>query len=50
MVDLAGDRYLADAHVVAIGRGDDLLVDTEGGLVVKAGDHLICVTKGSAAE
>lgn len=43
LADLAGDRFLSDAQVVAVGRGGELLIDTSGTLTVKPGDHLICL-------
>lgn len=43
LADLAGKRFLADAQVVAVGRGDELLIDTRGELTIEPNDHLICL-------
>lgn len=47
IASLAGGQYLANAQVVAIGRGGKLLIDTTGALEVEAGDHLICLQQNA---
>ena len=48
--DLAGAEYLPDYQILAVGRGDRLLVDTRGELKLAAGDRLICLTETVNAE
>lgn len=43
--ELAGPEYLPDLQILAVGRGDDLIVDTRGELQIAPGDRLICLTE-----
>jgi voltage-gated potassium channel len=47
LADLASDRFMADAQVVAVGRGGELLIDTSGKLTIEPDDHLLCLKQGS---
>ncbi len=46
--ELAGPEFLPDMQVLAVGRGDRLLVDTRSELVIQGGDRLICLTESTA--
>ena len=44
--ELAGDEFLPDMYIVAVGREEHLLLDTSGGVTIQPGDRLICLKNG----